>query len=89
VWECSRPLDPLAQVVVQGLDGIGGIDHLADCRRERAETVNKRYLCQHGPVRDGARLDGAIAEPQELGRLRLQKEGQQIDVVVNPALLPA
>ena len=60
------------------------IDH---CRRERAETVNKRYLRQHGPVRDGARLDSAIMELAEIDRLRLRKDGRRIDVAVNPALL--
>ena len=57
------------------------------CKRERSETVNKRYLRQHGPVRDGARLDSAINELAELDRLRLDKEGRRIDVAVNPALL--
>jgi len=67
------------------------LDHwLIDyCRRERAETVNKRYLRQHGPVRDGARLDSAIMELGELDRLQLRKEGRRIDVAVNPALLEA
>lgn len=57
------------------------------CQRERVETVNKRYLRQHGPVRDGARLDSAIMELAELDRLRLRKDGRRIDVAVNPALL--
>lgn len=57
------------------------------CQRERVETVNKRYLRQHGPVRDGARLDSAIMELVELDRLRLRKDGRRIDVAVNPTLL--
>ena len=57
------------------------------CKRERVETVNKRYLRQHGPVRDGARLDSAIKELIELDRLRVRKEGRRINLVVNPALL--
>lgn len=60
------------------------IDH---CRRERTETVNKRYLHQHGPVRDGARLDRAIMDLAELDRLRLRKEGGRTDVDVNPELI--
>lgn len=65
------------------------LDHwLIDyCRRERVETVNKRYLRQHGPVRDGARLDSAIMELGELDRVQLRKKGRRIDVAVNPALL--
>jgi putative DNA primase/helicase len=57
------------------------------CRRERVGTVNKRYLRQHGPVRDGARLDSAIMELIELDRLRLRNEGRRIDLAVNRALL--
>lgn len=57
------------------------------CQRERVETVNKRYLRQHGPVRDGARLDSAIMDLAELDRLRLRKDGRRIDVAVNPVLL--
>lgn len=40
--ERTAPLDHLAQAVVQGLDGIGGIDHLADRRwviEERREAL--------------------------------------------------
>ena len=59
------------------------------CRRERTGTVNKRYLRQHGPVRNGAHLDSAIVELIELGRLRQCKEGRRIDLVLNPALLEA
>ena len=57
------------------------------CQRERTETVNKRYLRQHGPVRDGVRLDSAIVELVELDRLQLRRNGRCIDVAVNPALL--
>jgi putative DNA primase/helicase len=60
------------------------IDH---CRRERVGTVNKRYLRQHGPVRDGGRLDSAIMELIEFDRLRVRKEGRRIDLAVNPVLL--
>ena len=51
------------------------------------QTVNKRYLQQHGPVRDGARLDASIVELTQLDRLRLLKDGRRINVAVNPALL--
>lgn len=57
------------------------------CQRERVETVTRRYLRQYGPVRDGARLDGALVELAELDRLRLRKDGRRINVAVNPALL--
>jgi len=57
------------------------------CRRERTETINKRYLRQHGPVRNGARLDDAIMELEELDRLRSRRDGRRIDLAMNPALL--
>jgi putative DNA primase/helicase len=57
------------------------------CRRNQVQTVNKRYLQQHGPVRDGARLDASIVELTQLDRLRLLKDGRRINVAVNPALL--
>ena len=57
------------------------------CRRERVESINKRYLRQHGPVRDGARLDSALMDMAELDRLQLRKEGRRIDVLMNPSLL--
>lgn len=59
------------------------------CQRERAATINKRHLRQYGPVRDGARLNAAIEELVDLGRLRIQKDAKRIDLVVNPALVPA
>jgi len=59
------------------------------CRRERAQTVNKRYLQQHGPVRDGARLNAAILELTLLDRLRLRQDGRRVEVSVNPALVEA
>jgi len=63
---------------------------LADyCRRERKEVINKRYLQQHGPVRDKARLDAAISELIEHDRLISLKEGRKVDLTVNPALLIA
>lgn len=57
------------------------------CKREHVETVNKRYLQQHGPVRDKARLDTAIRELSELDRLRVQKDARSIVLALNPSLL--
>ena len=57
------------------------------CRREQTQIINKRHLRQYGPVRDGLRLDAAINELAELDRLRLQKDGQKINVAMNPQLL--
>jgi putative DNA primase/helicase len=57
------------------------------CKREHVEAVNKRYLQQHGPVRDKARLDTAIRELSELDRLRVQKDARSIVIALNPSLL--
>lgn len=57
------------------------------CEQERAPSVAKNHVRQHGPLRDGIRLDGAIRELTDLDRLRLVKEGRKIIIKLNPALL--
>ncbi len=57
------------------------------CQRERTRQVGKNHVRQHGPLRDGARLDTAIAELTELDRLRLGKEGKRLTLHLNPALV--
>jgi hypothetical protein len=49
--------------------------------------VGKNHVRQHGPFRDGARLDAAIRELAELDRLRLVKDGKRLTIQVNPALV--
>jgi putative DNA primase/helicase len=49
--------------------------------------VGKNHVRQHGPLRDGARLDAAIRELGELDRLRLEKDGRRLTVHLNPALV--
>ena len=56
------------------------------CQQARTHMVGKNHVRQHGPLRDGARLDAAIRELAELDRLRLKKEGKRLIVYVNPAL---
>jgi putative DNA primase/helicase len=56
------------------------------CRRERTHMVGKNHVRQHGPLRDGARLDTAIRELAELDRLRLEKDGKRLTIHLNPAL---
>ncbi len=56
------------------------------CRRERTHFVGKNHVRQHGPLRDGKRLDDAIRELAELDRLRLGKEGKRLTIHLNPAL---
>ncbi len=55
------------------------------CQRERVRMVGKNHVRQHGPLRDGARLDAAIRELAELDRLRLVKDGKRLTVHLNPA----
>jgi putative DNA primase/helicase len=60
---------------------------IGHCQRERTHFIGKRYVRQHGPLRDGARLDAAIRELADLERLRLVKEGKVLTIQLNPALL--
>lgn len=57
------------------------------CRQERTHFVKKNYVRQHGPLRDGARLDAAIRELAELDRLQLEKDGKRLTIHLNPALV--
>jgi putative DNA primase/helicase len=57
------------------------------CRRKSTLSVGKNHVRQHGPLRDGARLDAAIRELAELDRLRLEKDGKRLMNHVNPALV--
>ena len=57
------------------------------CRQGRTQLVGKRHVRQHGPLRDGTRLDAAIRELAELDRLRMEKEGKQLTIHINPALM--
>lgn len=57
------------------------------CRRGRTHMVGKNHVRQHGPLRDGARLDTAIRELAELDRLRLVKDSKRLTIQVNPALV--
>jgi len=57
------------------------------CQRERTLEVGKRYVRQHGPLRDGASLDAAIHELAEHDRLRVVKDGKRVGIRLNPALI--
>jgi putative DNA primase/helicase len=60
---------------------------IGHCKRERTHMVGKNHVRQHGPLRDGARLDAAIKELGNLDRMRVTKEGKKIMLLVNPALV--
>jgi len=57
------------------------------CRQARTHMVGKNHVRQHGPLRDGARLDTAIRELAELDRLQLVKDGKRLTIHLNPALV--
>jgi len=60
---------------------------LEHCRRERTHCVARRYAQRHGTIRDGARLDVAITELVSLDRIQLRKDGKQLSIWLNPALM--
>ena len=57
------------------------------CQKGRTCCVSKNHARQHGPLRDGSRLDSAIRELADLDRLKLEKEGKRLTIRLNPALL--
>ncbi len=57
------------------------------CRQARTHMVGKNHVRQHGPLRDGSRLDAAIRELAELDRLQLVKDGKRLTIHLNPALV--
>lgn len=59
----------------------------AHCRQGRTHSVGKNHVRQHGPIRDGARLDAAIRELAELDRLRLIRDGKRLIIEMNPAVV--
>jgi putative DNA primase/helicase len=60
---------------------------LEHCRRERTHYVARRFAQRHGTIRDGARLDVAITELVSLDRIQLRKDGKQLSIWLNPALM--
>jgi len=59
------------------------------CRASRTHMVGKNHVRQHGPLRDGARLDRAISELAALDRLQLVRDGKRLTIHLNPALVGA
>ena len=57
------------------------------CRREHTHLAGKNHVRQHGPLRDGGRLDAAIKELIDLDRLQIRKDGKRVVLHVNPALI--
>jgi len=57
------------------------------CRRKSTLSVGKNHVRQHGPLRDGKRLDGAIRELAALDRLKLDSIDKHLTISLNPALV--
>jgi len=57
------------------------------CRREYVEWIGRRYVQQHGNIRDGARLKAALNELVLLNRIQVLYDGKQIAIWINPALI--
>lgn len=60
------------------------IDH---CKRNKTTFISRRELQRQGCVRDGERLKAAIKELTDLDRMRIAKEGKQINLWINQAIL--
>jgi putative DNA primase/helicase len=57
------------------------------CRRHGRRSIPRREAQRQGPVRDGSRLDAALAELVDVHRVRTMVDGKRILLAVNPALL--
>ena len=57
------------------------------CSRKSTLSVGKNYVRQHGPLRDGKRLDAAIRELAAFDRLKLESIGKHLTIFLNPALV--
>jgi putative DNA primase/helicase len=59
------------------------------CRRERTQKVPTKKVQQFGPagLREKAKIEAAVRELEELGRVRLVLDGRRKEIHVNPALL--
>ncbi|CAE6939073.1 hypothetical protein R69608_05134 [Paraburkholderia nemoris] len=60
------------------------VDH---CRREHTQMVGKRHAQQYGAIRQSEKLNNAIKELSDLDRIRVDRDGKQIIIKVNPAIL--
>lgn len=62
---------------------------MAYCTNEKVTEVSTRDVLQYGPrsVRKRGVLESAVAELEDLGRVRLAKEGRKKTIQINPALL--
>jgi putative DNA primase/helicase len=57
------------------------------CQRKRTHLISTRDAQRLGPVRDKQKLIAALGELEELDRVRVNQEGRQKTIKVNPALV--
>ena len=57
------------------------------CRQKNITSLNKNHIRQYGPLRDGMRLNIAIAELADLDRLSIVEHGKGQLISVNPKLI--
>ena len=57
------------------------------CRTNGTHMIGKNHVRQHGPLRDGARLDAAVRELDGFDRARTRRDGKRLTILINPALL--
>jgi putative DNA primase/helicase len=57
------------------------------CRTEPTQTVSKRTAQQFGPLRKADPLSAALKALEDMDRVRVARDGRQIVIHINPALL--
>lgn len=60
---------------------------IGHCKEKGTHMLGKNHARQHGPLRDGGRLDAALKELSDLDRVQILKDGKKIVIHVNPALI--
>lgn len=57
------------------------------CTENKTTEAGKNHVRQHGPLRDGERLDAALSALAEAHRVRVERDGKRLTVRVNPAVV--
>jgi len=62
---------------------------LRHCLAQGISAIPRREIQHSGPyaVRKGEALEAALNELEELGRVRIDRNGKQVNVSINPKLL--
>lgn len=90
IWHLSESLRFFGDLAApQNMADAARLDKwiIEHCKREKTHCIKRRDIQREGAIRDGARLDAAIKELIELDRIRIEKDGKQIFIWINPALM--